>query len=128
MGDHDFNIIYSYSRAQAIADGVLIDVTEQAGETGFLVPVAISDHIYNGYIVPPDGLDGEGQSVKGRLHDLLMMTLFAIRDRLKDSRVYFEILFLMGRGPRFEKVQCVAIVGPGDQGEPVMTICLPEDE
>ncbi len=128
MDDQGFNIIYSYTRSQAIADGVLIDVTDQANETGFKVPVAISDHLYNGYIVPPNGLDGEGQSISGRLHDVLLMTFYAAKVRWDGERVYFEVLFLMGGGPRFEKVQCVAIVGPGDEGEPVLTICLPEDE
>ena len=128
MDDQGFNIIYSYTRTQAIADGVLIDVSGQANETGFKVPVAISDHLYNGYIVPPDGLDGEGQSVSGRLHDVLLMTFYAAKVRWDGERVYFEALFQMGEGPRFEKVQCVAIVGHGDNGKPVLTICLPEDE
>ncbi|MFX8797558.1 DUF6573 family protein, partial [Acinetobacter baumannii] len=35
-------LISSYSRAQAIADGALIDVTETAFEAGFQWPVAIS--------------------------------------------------------------------------------------
>lgn len=78
--------------------------------------------------MPPAELCGEGQSIEGRLHDVFMMTRFAIRDRLEDSRIYFEVLFQMKEGPRFEKVQCVAIVGPGDEGEAVMTICLPEDD
>jgi len=128
MNKRKHNIIYSYTRAQAISDGVLIDVTEQAGETGFKVPVAISDHLYNGYIAPPAGFEGEGQSVEGRLHDVFMMTHYAAKARWDGSRVYFDVLFQMGEGPCFEKVQCVAIVGPGDVGEPVMTICLPEDE
>ncbi|WP_338669393.1 DUF6573 family protein [Pseudodesulfovibrio methanolicus] len=128
MSFEGLELIYSYSRKQAIEDGVLIDVTDQANETGFKVPVAISDHLYNGYIVPPDGLDGEGQSISGRLRDVLLMTFYAAKVRWDGERVYFEVLFLMGEGPRFEKVQCVAIVGPGDEGEPVMTICLPEDE
>ncbi len=128
MDNQNHNIIFSYTRAQALADGVLINVTAQASGTGFLVPVAISDHLYNGYIVPPAGLDGEGQSIEGRLHDVLMMTRYAAKDRWDGSRVYFEVLFQMEGGPRFEKVQCVAIIGPGDEGEAVMTICLPEDE
>ena len=28
--DKDWNVVFEYSRAQAIADGVLVDVTEQA--------------------------------------------------------------------------------------------------
>lgn len=34
-----FRMIYSYTRKQAIEDGNLIDVTEQAKETGFKVYV-----------------------------------------------------------------------------------------
>ena len=33
-GFEDFTLIHSYSRQQAIEDGVLVDVTEQARETG----------------------------------------------------------------------------------------------
>ena len=31
-------------------------------------------------------------------------------------------------GKLLKSVKCVAIIGPGDQGEPVLTICLPGDE
>ncbi|MFH1914417.1 MAG: hypothetical protein ABIK45_09120 [Pseudomonadota bacterium] len=34
MSFEDFEMIYSYSRKQAIEDGVLLDVTDQAWETG----------------------------------------------------------------------------------------------
>ena len=36
--DEDDQIISRYTRAQAIEDGVLVDVTEQAKETGLLLP------------------------------------------------------------------------------------------
>ncbi|WP_319760545.1 DUF6573 family protein [Maridesulfovibrio sp.] len=61
-----FRMIYSYTRKQAIEDGNLIDVTGQAKETGFKVPVAVSLNLYERYITPPKGLEGEGQSVTGR--------------------------------------------------------------
>jgi len=128
MNERDFNVIYSYPRKQALKDGVLVDATEQASKTGFKVPVALSDHLYNGFVVPPEEVEGMGQSIEGRLHDVFMMILHTAQERFQDNRMYFEVLFLMGDGPKFEKVQCVAIVGPGDDGEAVMTICLPEDE
>lgn len=43
----DWPIIFSYTRAQAIADGVLIDVTARAAEVGFKVPTVVTDHLYN---------------------------------------------------------------------------------
>lgn len=42
--------IYSYSREQAIQDGVLIDITGIAKEAGFKWPVAITDTLYHQYI------------------------------------------------------------------------------
>jgi len=53
----DWPIIFQYTRAQAIEDGVLIDVTAQAAELGFRVHTVVTDSLYHGYVVPPDGLD-----------------------------------------------------------------------
>lgn len=127
MDDTPFNIIYSYTRQQAIEDGVLIDVAELARESGFKVPVAVSDHLFHSYVEPAGGLEGEGQSVAGRLHDLFWMSQAAIKNRLDGDRVEFVCMFLMPRKV-LQSVKCVAIIGPGDHGEPVLTICLPGDE
>ena len=43
------------------------------------------------------------------------------------DRVEFDVLFLMAPG-RWVTAHVVAVIGPGDQGEPVMTIMLPEDD
>ncbi|HML53663.1 MAG TPA: hypothetical protein PKC79_06170 [Solidesulfovibrio magneticus] len=123
----DWPIIFSYTRAQAIADGVLIDVTAQAAEVGFKVHTVVTDHLYGEYVVPPAGLEGEGQSIEGRLHDLLFRTLLAAKAIRDSDRVEFDVLFLMAPG-RWDTAHVVAVIGPGDQGEPVMTIMLPEDD
>ena len=123
----DWPIIFSYTRAQAIADGVLIDVTAQAAEVGFKVHTVVTDHLYNMYVVPPAGLEGEGQSVTGRLQDLLFRTLIAASTMERTDRVEYVVLFLMKPG-QWEKVRILAIMGPGDQREPVLTIMLPGDE
>ena len=129
MGNEDQGcpVIFSYSRAQAIEDGVLIDVSDAATARGFRIPVACTDHLYHGYLVPPFGLSGEGQSFEGRLHDLLMLTLIAASTHGSGDRVSFRMDFLMRPGES-EAVTLLAVVGPGDRGEPVMTIMLPEDE
>ena len=66
----EWDVVYSYTRKQAIEDGVLIDVTEQAKEAGFKIPVAITSSLWYGHVVPKDI---PGQSVEGRLHDVLWM-------------------------------------------------------
>jgi hypothetical protein len=121
------NVIYSYTRAQAIADGVLIDVTDEAKAHGFKVPVAITDHLFHGYVAVPAGLETEGQSVTGRLHDLLTLAMIAARTSKGTDRAYFKVAFLMAPG-RTETVQVIAHIGPGDTPEPVLTLMLPEDD
>ncbi len=128
MNSEGFELIYSYTRKQALEDGVLIDVTEQAKEVGFKVPTAVSDRLYHEYIVPSKEMKRFGQSVEGRLHDLLHMAAICARSRWDGSRVYFDVLFQMEEGPKLEKAHVVAIIGPDDDGSPVMTICKPEDE
>lgn len=127
MSFDDFELIYSYSRKQAIDDGVLVDVTAQARETGFKLHTVVTDKLYRSYIVPPAGLEGEGQSVEGRLHDVLWMVLAAARKQPNCSRVETDVLFLMAPGHQ-KKIRVIAVVGPGDEGEAVMTIMLPGDD
>ena len=44
----DFEIISSYSRKQAIEDGVLVDIshTSEVHEAGFKIPVCVMDHLW----------------------------------------------------------------------------------
>ena len=123
------NVIYSYTRAQAIEDGVLIDVTAKAKATGFKVHTVVTDNLYRQYVEVPSGLDRSfGQSSTGRLHDLLTLAMFAARASKGTDRVYFKVDFLMEPG-RTETVQVIAHIGPGDDCViPVLTIMLPEDD
>lgn len=125
--NNDLNVIYSYTRAQAIADGVLVDVTEQAKAIGFRLHTVVTDNLFHEYVEPPTGLEAEGQSVTGRLHDLMVLALFAARRATNTDRVTFKVSFLMSPG-HSETVEVIAHIGPGDQGEPVLTIMLPEDD
>jgi len=125
--DHEWPIIYAYTRKQAIEDGVLIDVTEQAKQTGFRIPVAVTDHLFHGYVEPPDGLDGYGQSITGRLHDVLFQAYCGARKAGGADRIEYDVAFQMSP-EKSETVRIIAVVGSGDAGEPVLTIMLPGDD
>lgn len=115
---------FTYTRAQAIKDGILIDVTTQAKQVGILGTTVVSDYLYNRYVVPPTGLDGEGQSAQERLQDLLFRTLIATSTSANSDRIEYPVLFLMGP-ETWVKIRVATVTGPGDQGEPVRTIMLP---
>ena len=125
----DAPVIFSYTRAQAIEDGVLADLSEWARETGFRIPVACTSAVWHGYIVPPAGTEGLGQSERGRAHDTLWMLYVAIRQSKGAEReqLLFKVVFLQTPRKR-ETVTFKAHCGPGDQGEPVITIMRPNED
>ena len=120
-------VIYRYSRAQAIEGGVLIDLTEWASELGFRFPVACTAAVWHGYVVPPEETRQLGQSERGRAHDLLWMLLNAIRSSQGGQSVMFKVIFLQTAGRR-RTVKLKSVCGPGDRGEPVITIMMPDED
>lgn len=114
-------IIYSYTRKQALEDGVLIDVTETAKEAGFKVPVAVTNGLYAEYIEPSENLKNQGQSVDGRLWDTLYMLHLKILNCPKANTVIFYVAFAMDNGCT-ETVNVKAVIDGGDDGNPVLTI------
>ena len=105
-------------------DGVLVDVTATAAEMGYRVPVAVTRAVWVG-VVEPD--ETPGQSVEGRLWDVLWMLHYAIRTGPRaGSLVRYQLYALIGGVSRL--VTLKAAIGPGDEGEPVITIMEPDED
>jgi len=49
----DAEIIYAYTRAQAIEDGELVDLSETAREAGIKFPVAVTRAVWAKYVEIP---------------------------------------------------------------------------
>ena len=64
-------VIYAYTRAQAIEDGVLVDVSEIAKEAGIKFPVAMTSTVWGKYVEVPEGVSCQDET--GRLWDILWM-------------------------------------------------------
>ena len=120
-------VIFSYTRAQAIEDGVLVDMTAWARETGFTIPVACTAAVWNEYVQPPKDTEQLGQSMRGRAHDLLWILYNAIRRSAGGNELLFKVIFLQAPG-RHEEVTLRSHCGPGDRGEPVLTIMAPDED
>ena len=120
------DLIFAYTRSQAIADGVLVDVSKMAAEAGIKYPVAITDGLWRAYIEVPDDDALSCQSVEGRLWDTLMV--FRMAARVSDSdQLKFRVTYIM-KGRKIETPEIKALCGPGDNGAPVITIMrLDED-
>jgi hypothetical protein len=130
-------IVYSYTRAQALADSVLVDVTEMAKEAGFKLPVAITAALES-RLTPTKADQGLGQDYDARLWDLLWVAAFTIRlaDRGTDSVTFTVVLQEVeakSGQPQNTDLRIRAVCAPGDEAEAVkatsrvVTIGLPED-
>jgi hypothetical protein len=111
-------VVVSYTRAQAIEDGVLVDVSEWASPRemmgGFTIPVAMTAAVWALVQAPDDS----GESTRGRAHDVLWMASLAARRHINSDRATFTVRL----GNR--DVHMWLHVGPGDNAEPVATIML----
>ena len=127
------DVISTYTRAQAIEDGVLINPGTVTAEAGFRWPVAITADAWADCVAwgEDDSAKQTHQDQAGRLWDVLFMASHAVRTS-KEPRD--RILFQLYRVPRdghttkAELVTLRMIVGPGDSGEPVITILLPHED
>lgn len=122
------DVIFRYSRLDAISDGVLIDVSELTREAGFSIPVAVSASLFHGYLTPPLELAKAGLSFMGRLWDTLSVLHYAIKSAPSTDRITFTVFFAQSLEAEPEPVELLAVCGPGDSGEPVITIMIPTDD
>ncbi len=119
-------VVFSYTRAQAIEDGVLVDVSDVAKEAGIRYPVAVTRVLWDGYIVPPEKLRANGQSEGGRLWDTLFMFVHHARHN-EESLLYYRVIYLNAKD-QHETVTIKAHCGPGDHSEPVVTLMLEHED
>lgn len=123
--------ISSYSRAQALADGVLIDVTETAKEAGFRWPVSMTSTAWADCVAwdETDSHRQVPQDEPGRLWDVLWMAgRAARRGGAEPIKFQFYRVPRGGRGVRPRLVTLKMVAGPGDAGEPVITIMMPDED
>jgi hypothetical protein len=120
-------IVYTYTRAHAVADGYQIEVTKTAQEAGIRFPVFLTRTVYDAYVtVPPDV---EGQDEAGRLFDLVWMLRFAIR-RARPGVERIPVAFYVrndNRPPRLVKL--IATCGALDvnDSQPAITVQMADE-
>jgi len=121
-------IIYAYTRAQAIADGVQVDVSTVATEAGIRFPVFLTRTVFDAYVTVPPNVSGQDEA--GRLWDIVWMLRFAIRKAQPgQDRLPFALYVRNDdRAPRLIKL--IAMCGPldMDKPEPAITVMMPDED
>jgi hypothetical protein len=120
--------LYTYTRAQAIADGEQVEVTKTAAEAGIKFPVFLTRTVFDDFVAVPPGVTGQDEA--GRLWDLVWMTRMAIiRARPGCDRLPVA-LYVRNDNHRARLVKLVAMCGPLDIDDPApaITVLLPGED
>jgi len=129
---HDADVVHVYTRAQAIADGILIDVSDTARQAGFTISVVLTQGVWTSCVEWSDADTDAGvpQDEAGRLWDVLFLAAHCARLHRNHPgpRVNFT-LHVVPRGSRRARSCVLSLhIGGGDEGEPVITIMLPSED
>jgi hypothetical protein len=120
------DLIHRYTRTDALHDGVLIDVSEMAREAGIRWPVALTAAAWAKCVAVLSGVACQDEA--GRLWDVAWMLACAIR-RGSGAEVRFGVHVRNDNRDRTPPlVRLKALCGPGDDGEPCITVMLPEED
>lgn len=131
------DMIHSYSRADAIEDGNLVDVSERAEHAagnmmGFKVPVAMTAAAWEALVAWHDGRSPHEmqQQEDKRLGDVLLVALEAAARERNERYINFivDVIEQSETGSIVVPKHVVMTIGPGDTPKPVITIMLPEED
>jgi hypothetical protein len=121
------DLIHAYTRTDALSDGVLIDVSATAKEAGIRWPVALTCAVWERCVSLPLGV--ECQDEAGRLWDVLFLLRLSIGRSDGGTEIRFAVHVRNDNRESIPPlVQLKAVSGPGDDGEPVITVMLPEED
>ena len=123
------DVISTYTRKQAIDDGILVDITSTAQEAGLKFPVAMTKAAYEDCVewTAEDSKRQTYQDEAGRLWDVVWMLRLAAKNGGSEMRFSLYRVPKGGKGKKARLTFLKAICGPGDTAEPVITIMLPDE-
>jgi len=121
----DDDNLFCSSREDALANGVLIDVTEAAKKAGFRVPVALTQALWADIHALPERVQGAADPA-GRLLDVLLLGHCALEQQAPEaSSCLYSLEMPLGEARDY---RVKAVRGPGDGGEAVITLMQPGEE
>lgn len=135
---HDMPLIFSYTRAQAIADGVLVPLA-LAPRFGFKVPVVITS-AGHGSAIAWDERDPKAAEIAAMREAAVLQSALHAAKALtrrqaageeveRPDRIDFTVEVIANDGTgRLVEVAFYMLIGPGDSAEPVGTIMLPDED
>jgi len=120
-------VIFTYTRAQAIADGVQVDVSTVAAEAGIRFPVFLTRSVFDAYVTVPPNVSGQDEA--GRLWDIVWMLRFALRKAQPGQARLPFALYVRNDNRRPRLVKLIALCSALDIDDPqlAVTVMMPDE-
>ena len=121
-------VVFAYTRKQALADGMQVDVTKTAQEAGIRLPVFLTRAVFDDYVTVPPNVTAQDEA--GRLWDVIWMTRFAIQRSHGHTDRLPVALYVRNDNRAAKLVKLVAQCGPLDIDDPApcITIMMPDED
>lgn len=124
------HLVRCYTRGQAMADGMLVDISEATVKAGFKAPVAMTKTAWADCVEWSKATADRkaiSQDEEGRLRAVAYMAMLAALSSDGMSRTVFDLyrVPVTGKSIKPRRTSLVMQIGPGDAGEPVITISMP---
>jgi len=126
-GPSELNSAYTFSRARAIEDGELIDVTKQAKELGIRFPTALSARLWAEAVAVSFESDEDSTKAEElRVKALLEQAVGQLESKQnKCDRFKYLSTRLIGIS---RELDLMAAISPGDDGREVLTVMFPNED
>ena len=112
--------IFRYTRANAIADGVLVDLSQvETVKAHWKFPFACTDTVFG---LIERAIEEQGNDLLGIMHDISQMAKAEIHKGSRQDVIHFKVI--IGHTLHDLKLH----IGPGDTAAPVMTLMLPHED
>lgn len=142
------DLIYSYTRKQAIDDGILVALSGYApdeietwipamvSEVGIKIPLCVTRSLWDELIAMNPRAEQAMNDTKGRLWDVLFMFVMAARQSAGEDQLKYTLRVVLGDGSRYGKrnasrpqlVRVKAACGPDDDGKPCFTLMMHDED
>lgn len=124
----NFVAVHTYTRAQALADGVLKNASCFATRVGFKHHLAMTSAVWDDCVRWNKDIELVEQSDTQRLWDLLRAAHKEFSCSSNKSHLSFKLLRVPPGGNCLSLVDLILHVGPGDDGESAITIMKPGED
>jgi hypothetical protein len=113
-------VIFRYTRANAIADGVLVDLSEvETVKQHWKFPFACTDTVF---AIIETAIETGGQNLIGIMHDIGICAKAEAQHGGRQNLIFFKVCI----GNKLHDLKLH--IGPGDTTAPVLTLMLPHED